>query len=133
MRGVLKLGSLIVLLVLLPIAGRASRHTQKSTEPGPPDLLLEGGRKLTYERSFGSEREVNPKRGFWNRVVDFVAGEPDFRNLVRPYSIATDSRGRIIVTDPGAGGVHIFDFAQQKYKFIQRWDKGKDPMVSPQC
>ena len=55
-----------------------------------------------------------------HRLVDVIASEPDFKNLVRPYSIATDSHGRIIVTDPGAGGVHIFDFAQQKYKFIEQ-------------
>jgi len=132
MRVALRLVPLVVLL-LLPIPGWTSRHTQKPNEPGPPELLLEGGRKLTYERSFGSEREVKPKRGFWNRLVDFVAGEPEFHNLVRPYSIATDSHGRIIVTDPGAGGVHIFDFAQQKYKFIERQGKSKDAMVSPQC
>jgi DNA-binding beta-propeller fold protein YncE len=132
MRAALKLSALIVVL-LLPIPDWASRHTPKPEDPGPPELLLEGGRKLTYERSFGSEREVKPKRGFWNRLVDFVAGEPEFRNLVRPYSLATDSRGRIIVTDPGAGGVHIFDFAQQKYKFLQRRDKGKDSMLVPQC
>jgi DNA-binding beta-propeller fold protein YncE len=135
MRVALKLNSLILLLLLLALPGWASRKTPKVTpdEHGPPELLLEGGRKLTYERSFGSEREVKPKRGFWNRLVDIVAGEPEFKNLVRPYSIAVDSHGRIIVTDPGAGGVHIFDFAQQKYKFIERRDKGKDPMLGPQC
>jgi len=124
-----------LLILLLAIPGWASRKTPKSdpNDPGPPELELLGGRKLTYERTFGSEREVKPKRGFWNRLVDFVAGEPDFRNLVRPYSIAVDSHGRIIVTDPGAGGVHIFDFAQQKYKFVERRDKGKDPMLGPQC
>src|SRR5208283_4678878 len=110
-----------------------SKPKEKPTEPAPPDLVLEGGRKLSYERSFSSQREVKPKRGFWNRVLDFVAGEPEFRSLVRPYSIVTDSRGRIIVTDPGAFGVHIFDFQQQKYKFLSRVDKGKDPMLTPQC
>jgi len=138
MRGALKLGRVIVmlpLLLLLAISGWSSRNTPNSNlkDPGPPDLLLEGGRKLTYERSFGSEREVKTKRGFWNRLLDIVAGEPEFRNLVRPYSIVADSRGRIIVTDPGAAGVHIFDFAQQKYKFIQRRDKAKDAMLGPQC
>jgi DNA-binding beta-propeller fold protein YncE len=134
MRGALKLRLVIlVVLSLLPVSGWASRKIAKVEEPGPPELLLEGGRKLTYERSFGSEREVKPKRGFWNRLVDIVAGEPEFHNLIRPYSIAADSRGRIIVTDPGAAGVHIFDFAQQKYKFIERREKSKDAMLSPQC
>ena len=99
----------------------------------PPDLLLEGGRKLSYERTFHSEREVRPQRGFWRRALDVVVGEPDFHALVRPYSVATDSRGRIIVTDPGSAGVHIFDFVEQKYKFLWRGDKRKDPMLSPQC
>ena len=96
-------------------------------------MSLDGGRKLSWERSFNSESEVKPNRGFWNKLVDVIAGEPEFHSLVRPYSIATDSRGRIIVTDPGAEGVHIFDFALHKYKFIQRQGKSKDSMLTPQC
>ena len=97
-----------------------------------PELLLEGGRKLSFERSFGSEREVRAKRGFWSKVVDMVAGAPEFHTLIAPYESVTDSRGRIIVTDPGAAGIHIFDFEQQKYKFISR-EKDKDGLVLPQC
>ena len=96
-------------------------------------MSLDGGRKLSWERSFNSEFEVRPNRGFWNKLVDVVAGAPDYHFLVRPYSIAADSRGRIIVTDPGARGVHIFDFKERKYKFIERSDKDKDPMLTPQC
>ena len=66
-------------------------------------MSLEGGRKLSWERSFNSESEVKPDRGFWNKLVDIIAGAPDYHSMVRPYSIATDSHGRIIVTDPGAG------------------------------
>lgn len=124
--------SCATLLALTPVW--ASRHPKvKSNEPAPPDLLLEGGRKLTYERSINWEREVKPKRGFWTRLLDVVAGEPEFHVLIRPYGVVTDSRGRVIVTDPGAAGIHIFDFTQQKYKFISRLDKGKDAMVAPQC
>ena len=76
-------------------------------------MSLEGGRTLSWEQSFNSEFEVKPNRGFWNKLVDVVAGSPDYRFLVRPYSVVTDSRDRIIVTDPGAQGVHIFDFIQR--------------------
>ena len=66
-------------------------------------------------------------------MLNVVAGEPEYREMIRPYSIAVDSHGRAIITDPGAKGVHIFDLEQHKYKFIQRADKEHDPMLSPQC
>ena len=98
-----------------------------------PDLLMDGGRKLSFERMFSGEREVKPKRGFWTKVVDVVIGAPQFHEMIRPYSITTDSKGRVIVTDPGLHGVHIFDFAKEKYKFVSRLDTDRDPLVSPQC
>ena len=113
-----------IVLALIP-ASAAGRSKPKSQGPAMvPQLELEGGRKLLYERAFSSELEVKTKRGFWNRVLDIVAGEPDFHTLQGPYGVVSDSKGRIIVTDPAAGGIHIFDFVQQKYKFISR-KKGK--------
>jgi len=120
------------LLMVSPIL--ATKDKKREAEPiVVPDLLMDGGRKLSFERTFHSEREVKPKRGFWNKVVDVIAGAPEYHNMVRPYSITTDSKGRVIVTDPGARGVHIFDFAKEKYKFLTRWDTDKNQMVSPQC
>jgi DNA-binding beta-propeller fold protein YncE len=127
---------LAVSIAGLLLAGPATATNgidKEKNKPAVPDLLLEGGRKLSYEQEFSSEHEVKPKRGFWTKVVDVVIGEPEFHRMVRPYSIATDSRGRIIVTDPGAYGIHIFDFGKEKYKFISRRDKDKDPLVAPQC
>ncbi|MGA2019682.1 MAG: 6-bladed beta-propeller [Candidatus Sulfotelmatobacter sp.] len=121
----------LVLLLLSP--AWAAKKTDPGAVPAPPDLLLEGGRKLSFERSFGSEKEVLGKPKFWTKVLNVVAGEPQYRMVVRPYSIAVDSHGRAIVTDPGAAGVHIFDFAKHKYKFIERKDKEKDAMLAPQC
>ncbi len=119
-----------VLLLLTP--AWAAKKTDPASVPGPPDLLLEGGRKLSFESAFSSEKEVLGKPKFWTRVLNVVAGEPDYRTMMRPYSIAVDSHGRAIVTDPGAAGVHIFDFEHHKYKFIARWE-GRDAMLAPQC
>ena len=121
-----------LLSVLSPCAWAGGKP--KATKPVEMwQMTLDGGRSLTWQSSFNSEHEVKPNRGFWNKVVDVIAGEPDFKFLVRPYSIVTDSKGRIIVTDPGASGVHVFDFAQKKYKFIERREKSKDAMLTPQC
>ena len=122
----------IGLLLATPAWGSRAKK-DGAVEPKPPDLLLEGGRKLHYERSFSSEKEVEGKRGFFTKLVDVVIGEPDHPHLVRPYGIAVDSRGRAIVTDPGANGIHIFDFENHKYKFLERRDKGRESMRTPQC
>ncbi len=125
----------IAIVMFMVILATAFKPTKPAPDarPIPPDLNLEGGRKLSYERSFSSEFEVKPKRGFWTRLVDVVAGEPDFHSMVRPYSVVTDSRGRVIVTDPGAVGVHVFDFQEKKYKFLTRAEEEKDPLLAPQC
>ena len=116
-----------VALVLLASGAAASKEKkqQVTPEPTPPEMQLLGGRKLTYERSFHSAREVQPKRGFWKKVLDFVA-EPEFHTLVRPYSVATDSRGRdhprtpaipvgggtLNITSIAITGADLADFAQ---------------------
>jgi DNA-binding beta-propeller fold protein YncE len=120
------------ILLLAPSICKSANSKTPAAAPEQWEMSLEGGRTLSWERSFSSESEVKPNRGFWTKVVDVIAGAPDYRLLVRPYSVATDSHGRILVTDPGAEGVHIFDFAQHKYKFIQRIDK-KESMRTPQC
>lgn len=96
----------MVLGVWAPVQA-ARIKVEKKAPPPPPDLLMDGGRKLSFERMFSSEREVLGKPGFWTRVVDIVAGDPIRHAMVRPYSIVLDSRGRVIVTDPGMRGVHI--------------------------
>ena len=118
---------------LLFVSFALARPRAKSTKPVmAPELELTGGRKLLYEGSISSQKQVRPQHRFWGRLLDAVVGEPVFHDLIAPYSVVTDSRGRIIVTDPGADGIDIFDFARHKFKFISR-RKEKNGMVSPQC
>ena len=114
MRTTRRVGGVTTMILVLAASLSATHKpkTQPKIESQVPALQLSGGRSLLYERSFSSEREVKLKKGFWTRVIDLVAGAPDYHFLVRPYSVVTDSRGRIIVSDPDAQGVHIFDFAR---------------------
>jgi hypothetical protein len=124
-----------ILLLTLLLMSPTALARPKSQPAGPatvPELELDGGRKLRYEGSIRSEKEVKTQHSFWGRLLDAVAGEPDYHALINPYSVVADSQGRIIVTDPGAAGVHIFDFIRHKYKFISR-NKDVDGLVSPQC
>jgi DNA-binding beta-propeller fold protein YncE len=123
----------LILLLSIPSVSADSSRKNKSVAQLPPDLLLEGGRKLSFERSFSSAKDIRGKSGFWKKLVDVVAGEAETVPMTRPYGVAVDSKGRVIVTDPGAGGIHIFDLPQGKYKFVERKDARKDPMEEPQC
>jgi DNA-binding beta-propeller fold protein YncE len=120
-----------ILLLLAPTF--AAKRSKIPEERRWPELLLEAGRKLTYQQTITSERDVRGKQGFWSKLAGVIAGAPQFREMVRPYGIAVDSHGRVIVTDPAISAVHIFDFAEHKYRLIDRWDKSKDRMIAPQC
>jgi DNA-binding beta-propeller fold protein YncE len=104
--------ALLALVLLAAIVGVAA-------DVPPTARGLAGGRRIDYLRSISSERDVNPRRSFLNKVVDVIAGAPKFRQMARPYGVTTDSRGRIIVSDPGAQIVHIFDFAGKKYHHLE--------------
>lgn len=94
-----------------------------------PVALLEGGRRIDFLRIVSSEQDLHRKRSFFNRVVDLVVGAPEWRRMLRPYAVVTDSRGRLLVTDPGARGVHIFDFEENKYTFLSGGKR--EPFASP--
>jgi DNA-binding beta-propeller fold protein YncE len=124
---------LLTCALILSLAPAFAIEQPKTAADKPwPELMLEAGRKLTFQQSIKSERDVGSRQGFWSKLVGFVAGKPEDHEMVRPYGIAVDSHGRVIVTDPAISAVHIFDFAERKYKLIDRWDKSKDPMIAPQ-
>lgn len=126
-------GAAVLAWIVLWAGPAGAAHGAKNATPAEAwRLSLDGGRTLTWERAFSSQQEVKPNRGFWTKVIDVVAGAPEYHAMVRPYSVAADSRGRVIVTDPGAAAVHIFDFEQHKYKFVQHLGKPL-PMLAPQC
>jgi hypothetical protein len=74
--------------------------------------------RIEYLRTMPSVREFTKPHGWLSRIVSWVAGpDEDKPELLRPYATAQDSKGRLLVTDPGMHGVHIFDFEGKKYQF----------------
>ena len=123
--------ALLLGCALVLSASRPGSGTRQQPDPAltVPVITMDGGRRLEFLRDFSSEKDLNPNRSFLKRALDFVAGPPDYRRLVRPYGITTDSHGRIIVADPGAMAVHIFDFDKKKYHRLGG-GKGED-LLSP--
>lgn len=122
----------VLALVTVTVPAFAGKQKKAPTEPPWPELLLEGGRKLTFVQTISSQRDLRGKRSIWTKLTDVVLGDPEYNDLNRPYGVAVDSHGRVIVTDPGLRGVHIFDLPQHKYKFLDRQENSKDPMIEPQ-
>jgi sugar lactone lactonase YvrE len=81
-------------------------------------------RSVEYVRTVPTVGEFTRPRSIWTKLLNLVVGGPERPEITRPYSIAHDSVGRLLVADPGASGVHIFDFERQKYQFL-RGPKGK--------
>ncbi len=105
-------------LLLAVCLGLGTAPISAAGEAPGATVGIADGRRIDYLRSIASEKDVNPDRSLWNKIVDVVAGAPKFRQVIRPYGITTDSRGRIIVSDPGAHVVHIFDFPEKKYHHL---------------
>jgi DNA-binding beta-propeller fold protein YncE len=74
-------------------------------------------------QSAAREKEDRPSR--CDHVLDILAGKADEKkanSMLQPAKVTTDSKQRIIVTDPSAARVHIFDFVNRKYSSIAPQD-----------
>lgn len=75
---------------------------------------------VEYLRTTPSVREFTKPRSFFAKLFNIIAGPPEGKpEIVRPFSTAHDSTGRLLVADPGQQGVHIFDFEKRKYQFLK--------------
>jgi sugar lactone lactonase YvrE len=89
-----------------------------------------------FQGSAGTERDSKPHhRSKCDQVIDVIAGPAASGTVVpaklmsHPEKLTTDSRQRLIVTDPLASAVHIFDLAGKKYGRIRGGPEG--PLHTP--
>lgn len=76
--------------------------------------------RVEYLKTVPSVREFTKPRGFFSKMLTWLAGPADDKpELLRPYATTHDSTGRLLVADPGQHGVHIYDFEKQKYRFLK--------------
>lgn len=78
---------------------------------------------FSFVRTFSSADEVRrPQHPILDRAFDIVAGAADpvarVDVLQSPSAVTTDSRHRVFVADPAAGGVHVFDFVGSRYGLL---------------
>lgn len=86
----------------------------------PPRTPVSSQPRVEYLRVVPSVREFTKPRSLFSKMVTWIAGPDEGKpELLRPYATAQDSMGRLLVTDPGEHGVHIYDFEKRKYQFLK--------------
>ena len=90
------------------------------------------GATLRLVRAFSSADDVRRPHSIADQTLDIIAGPADPETRVEalqsPVAVTTDSQHRIFVADPGAKGVHIFDFIRSKYSLL---DSGRERLSTP--
>jgi DNA-binding beta-propeller fold protein YncE len=71
--------------------------------------------RIQYLTTIASERDLAVRKGSF---ADFIVGEEkQAQRLTQPYGIAM-YQGKLYVADTGAGGLAVFDLAQQRFSFV---------------
>jgi NHL repeat/6-bladed beta-propeller len=142
----LRLAMALVCILLLGIIVPAQSTRDTADATPSPRLVLEDRRHMDYVGAITSSRDSGdpqsacdpvidllkgrhegvrlPKgqRSKCDRTVDILAGPPQLEpevKLVKPRMMTSDSKQRVIITDPGAHVLHVFDFERQKYSRIE--------------
>ncbi|GMR04211.1 MAG: 6-bladed beta-propeller [Thermodesulfobacteriota bacterium] len=122
---------LFVLLAVFIVAGCSSAPVTAEKQvaqkpllwPAPPEPA-----RISYSQSISRPEDIGLKKGVFKRMLEFVLG-PAMRDIIKPYGINTDTKGRLLVADTAFKRIHIYDIKERKYSFIDR--VGKKPLVSP--
>src|SRR5208282_5729616 len=124
-----------LILVLLPSAwasGKKKPAPQVDIStlvwPPPPDQP-----RIRYLSQYFGELDLLGKKQVKGGMLERIAGvtiTPEERpRLIKPYSVAVDSRGRVYVADSGQANVFVFDLENKKLEF--RGDKAPATILMP--
>ena len=90
--------------------------------PAQPPEATNSPPVLTFVRSISSAQDVKPEHPVAERTLTVIAGPKENSEtadvLEVPTAIVTDGAHRVYVADPGAHGVHVFDFDQSKHFLV---------------
>jgi DNA-binding beta-propeller fold protein YncE len=120
---------LLIILALLTTgcAGPTAPETREIPNasivwPQPPAQA-----RIGYLYSFNEPLDLKIKPSFGRQIMNVLAGE-ERASLVRPYALSVHG-DKILVADPGAKAVHLFDRKKRRHQVIQ--GAGDESLVSP--
>lgn len=85
--------------------------------------------KIEFVKSITRPEDIGVKKGFFRKLYELFVGKASEGQIIRPFGIAADDKGRLYIADTGAMSLHIFDLTKGKYKIIDGSKYG--PFASP--
>lgn len=112
--------SFAVLLLLGLCAGTGSAGaedtgevTEALTWPPPPQEA-----RIRYVQQVAKPEDIGRSKGLWRRFLEFLRGAED-EQMRKPMAIAVTPAGRMVVADPAAKCLHVFDWQEGEYRRLQ--------------
>ena len=102
---------------------------ERSGNVDAPKAVVQGAIDFLRTIDSGDVRKFSKPRSIWKKMLAWVAGPPAVPQLGRPYGLTEDSRGRLIVADPGIRAVHILDFERRRHQMLR--GARREPFLSP--
>lgn len=113
-----KIGISFLLMLFVQIISAQQFNTENLVWPKPPQK-----ERIKFLYSFAGEKNLGVEKSFFKKALDFFFGDEEKNNsFERPQGITVDNKGRILVSDIGLKGIHIFDFNEKEYRFIKEYD-----------
>ena len=124
----------IVLLLLITTAWASKVHKEKAVEPPRPTCCWRAAASCIGSAAFSSEKEMEGKRGFF----DQAGGRRHRRTAIIRIWCGLTASPSTRADEPSSPTQARTAFTssiskRHKYKFIERRDKDRDAMRSPQC
>lgn len=112
-------------LFVLAATASASTGTNRPAWPPPP-----AEPRVVYVQSLKGPGDLGAKRSVFKRVANWLSGaDSNAGLLVKPFGLALDNAGNLLLTDTGANEVACLDRARKKWL---RWSQaGKTAFESP--
>jgi DNA-binding beta-propeller fold protein YncE len=104
------------LAVVVLLVGCARRPTAELEQPRllwppPPDPA-----RIEYVRSFSVPRDLGIRKNWFVRAMRRLARGRAVHGMARPYAVTVTPDGSIVVADPDARSVHLFDIGRSRYR-----------------
>ncbi len=114
----------IAIFLALALFAPALFAQSDTTHPAWPTLPDRA--RVQHLATISSLQNYESGKGFFSAVVDFIFGSASAKHqFVQPTGVTVTRGGVLIVTDPGAQGVHIINQQEKEYSFLAGTDLGQ--------